>query len=536
MRFLTSRSARPLMLYAAIFAVTWGLLLTVPTLQVGMVVVAFVLQVTTGVFLCCVDRWDRHRWAGIVGATIFLVSVALLRNGVGQTAGYGSLVLLPVIWASLRHRRVELVWAIAGAAVVLFAPIVIIGGARYPSTAWRSSAVLLVIAAVLGLAVLELVEHLRSSQQRQRMLAENSTDLVAVLAPDSTITYASLSSAAVLGYAPGELVELRMTDLLHPEDRDRLAERRARVDATHDTVLLEFRLRHHEGPWVWCEATVRAIRDVNGAVSERQAAIRPIEERKRLQLTVERQRDEATNPLAEQQALREIATLVATGAAPSAVFLAVAEQLAQLFDATVTGVNRYDPSLGLGVVVGGWSASGEQVTGRTVDLAGTSATARVYQTGAAAELSEYVDRASEPILEAFVLRGAVSAPITAAGRLWGSVGVAFGADTAIPAGAQLRLTSFAGLVSLAISSAEALEILSRQATTDPITGLANYRSFHERLGSEVERSARHGRALSVAVLDLIISSRSTTHTATPPATGCWSRWPGAWGRRCAVVS
>jgi diguanylate cyclase (GGDEF)-like protein len=44
--------------------------------------------------------------------------------------------------------------------------------------------------------------------------------------------------------------------------------------------------------------------------------------------------------------------------------------------------------------------------------------------------------------------------------------------------------------------------LSREATTDPITGLANYRAFHERLGSEVERSARHGRALSVAVLDL----------------------------------
>jgi hypothetical protein len=53
--------------------------------------------------------------------------------------------------------------------------------------------VLLVIAAVIGVAVLELVEHLRSSQERQRLLAENSTDLVAVLAPDSTITYASLS-------------------------------------------------------------------------------------------------------------------------------------------------------------------------------------------------------------------------------------------------------------------------------------------------------------------------------------------------------
>jgi diguanylate cyclase (GGDEF)-like protein len=253
---------------------------------------------------------------------------------------------------------------------------------------------------------------------------------------------------------------------------------------------------------VWCEATVRAIRDVNGAVSERQAAIRPIEERKRLQLTVERQRDEATNLLAEQHALSEIATLVATGAAPSGVFQAVADQLAQLFDATVTGVNRFDPSLGVGVVVGGWSANGAEVTGQTVELTGASATARVYQTRATAEIGEYKNRASEPILEAFALRSAVSAPIIAEGRLWGSVGLAFAADAFIPVDAEQRLTSFALLVSLAISSAEALETLSRQATTDPITGLANYRSFHERLGSEVERSVRHGRALSVAVLDL----------------------------------
>jgi diguanylate cyclase (GGDEF)-like protein/PAS domain S-box-containing protein len=502
MRFLTSRAARPLVLYAAIFVVTWGLLLTTSSLRVGMVAEAFVLQVVVGALLYSVDRWDRHRWAGVVGASIFLVSVALLRSGVGQTAGYGSLVLLPVVWASLRRRRAELVWTIGGAAVVLFAPIVLIGGARYPSTAWRSSAVLLVIAAVIGVAVLELVEHLRSSQERQRLLAENSTDLVAVLAPDSTITYASLSSAAVLGYTPGELVGLKMSDLLHPVDRDQLDQRRARVDATHQTVQLEFRLRHHDESWVWCEATVRAIRDVHGAVTERQAAIRPIDERKRLQLTVERQRDDATNLLAEQHALREIATLVAAGAEPSAVFLAVAEQLAQLFDTTVTGVNRFDPPAGLGVMVGGWSANGADVTGQTVDLAGTSATARVYQTGATAKIAEYENSASEPILEAFALRGAVSAPIIAEGRLWGSVGLAFAADASIPADAEQRLTSFAGLVSLAISSAEALETLSRQATTDPMTGLANYRTFHERLGSEVERSVRHGRALSVAVLDL----------------------------------
>jgi len=265
---------------------------------------------------------------------------------------------------------------------------------------------------------------------------------------------------------------------------------------------LEFRLRHHDGRWMWCEATARAIRDAGGAVCERQAAIRPIEERKRLQLTVERQRDVATNLLAEQQALREIATLVATGAAPRAVFAAVAEQLAQLFEAMLGSVIRFDASAGVGVIVGGWSATATSITGQTIDLTGTTAAARVYDTGSPVQIDAYASYPSEPFLDDFDLRGAVSAPITAQGRLWGSVGVALAAQTPISAGAKERLTRFAALVSLAISSAEALETLSRQATTDPITGLANYRTFYERLGAEVERSARHGRALSVAVLDL----------------------------------
>ena len=118
------------------------------------------------------------------------------------------------------------------------------------------------------------------------------------------------------------------------------------------------------------------------------------------------------------------------------------------------------------------------------------------------QVAEYSGHSTDAFLDEFALGGGFAAPITAEGRLWGAVGVELAAGRAIPAGAQERLSSFAELVAVAISSAEALETLSRQAATDPITGLANYRAFHERLGSEVERSTRHGRALSVAVLDL----------------------------------
>ncbi len=48
----------------------------------------------------------------------------------------------------------------------------------------------------------------------------------------------------------------------------------------------------------------------------------------------------------------------------------------------------------------------------------------------------------------------------------------------------------------------ALAGLHLRATTDPLTNLPNHREFHERLAAEVERARRHGRDLSVVVLDL----------------------------------
>jgi diguanylate cyclase (GGDEF)-like protein/PAS domain S-box-containing protein len=492
----------PIAIYGASFATTWGLLGLEARVDRPEVAVAFALQVAVGVLLFRVRQWDRRRWVGILGMLVYLVSVGLLRDGVGLTAGYSSLLLLPVFWASVRSRRAELVCALAGAALLLFAPLVLVGGARYPSSGWRTGALWLVVAAGLGMAVLALVDQLRSSSQRHRLLADNSTDLVSRLSVDGTFIYVSPASQAMIGYEPEELIGRNISEFLHPRDLYGQAARRARVDEAPGALLQEFRVRHRDGRWLWFETAIRAVRDLDGTVIERQGAMRLIEERKRLQETVESQRDEATSLLAEQRALREIATLVAAGVPAAALFGAVAEQLAQLFDGTLGSVVRFDAVTEVGDYVGGWSRYATHLEGQTIDLTGNSATARVYRDGRSAQVLEYGGHATDPFLDRFALGGGFAAPITAGGTLWGAVGVAVAAGRPIPVGAQERLASFAELVAVAISSAEALETLSREATTDPITGLANYRAFYERLGSEVERAARHGRALSVAVLDL----------------------------------
>ena len=75
-------------------------------------------------------------------------------------------------------------------------------------------------------------------------------------------------------------------------------------------------------------------------------------------------------------------------------------------------------------------------------------------------------------------------------------------ETPIDAGAEARLGHFAELMAFAIANAEARGRLAAQAASDPLTGLANHRTFFERLHADVERARRHGRPLSLVIIDL----------------------------------
>jgi diguanylate cyclase (GGDEF)-like protein/PAS domain S-box-containing protein len=449
----THRRLGPLIPFGACFVVVWGMIGLEHSVRWGEVLAALVLQLLVAAALWWRERWDQSQVASLYGVAVFLASVALLRAGVGRVVGgYGTLVLLPVIWAALRNRRLELVFAVAGAALVQLGPLLIDPGSYYPTSGWRGGALLIVIAGVLGATVLALVERVRTSERLHRLLAENSSDLVIRGSRDGVIRYASPASIALLGYAPEELVDSGIGELVHPEDRAGRDERLARIDAAPHAAMRLARMRHRDGRWLWLEATVRPIRDAAGAVVERQYAYRDVTERV--------QREE------EQRALSRLATLVASGGDPSTVFDAVAEQVARLFDAIVGAVVRFDSDAGAdadqGQVVGEWTMPGSDPPGRSLDL---------------------------------------TAPVTVSGVTWGAVGASF-ADGRVRDGLDRRLERFADLVSLAISNAQTLEELALQATTDAVTGLANHRRFHERLHEEVDRALRYEHPLTLAVIDI----------------------------------
>jgi diguanylate cyclase (GGDEF)-like protein/putative nucleotidyltransferase with HDIG domain len=96
----------------------------------------------------------------------------------------------------------------------------------------------------------------------------------------------------------------------------------------------------------------------------------------------------------------------------------------------------------------------------------------------------------------------IVAPVRVYGGVWGILAVAADDETCLSADAEDRLTTFGNLLSTAISNIDDRVRLAAQASSDPLTGLANHRTLQERLAEEVARADRHGRTLSVALIDI----------------------------------
>jgi len=104
----------------------------------------------------------------------------------------------------------------------------------------------------------------RRQQRRTERFVEKSDDVVTIVAPDGTITYASRSSDRVLGYEPDDLTEQNLFDQLHPDDRTRAME--AFFTGTEDpdaTFQIDCRFQSNDGAWREVELGCRNMLEDN---------------------------------------------------------------------------------------------------------------------------------------------------------------------------------------------------------------------------------------------------------------------------------
>jgi PAS domain S-box-containing protein len=302
----------------------------------------------------------------------------------------------------------------------------------------------------------DIEDHAREGRQRPPENLERffalSLDLLCVADFDGHLTSVNPAFERVLGHTRGDLLHEPFMSFVHPDDREA-------TTAVYDSVMgggealgFENRWRCADGSYRWLQwSTV-----TDGDAGLVYAGARDVTEAKQSETRLR-------SLLAEQAALRRVATLVARGGEHAEVVSAVAEEVGKLLSADAAGVVRYEPE-GHGTIVGTWSRSGlaPLPAGAPVDLESSTSVGQVYETGRPGRSIGFEGATGSLAhqLDELGYRSSLAAPIRLEGRLWGALAVGDVREEPLAEGSEQRLVRFADLVAQALANADAREQLA----------------------------------------------------------------------------
>lgn len=142
-------------------------------------------------------------------------------------------------------------------------------------------------------------EERRRSDERYRVLAENSSDMIWVLNTEGKFLYFSPAIESFLGFTAEEAMAISITDLVAPESliaaNAILKMYLESSEAINESQRLELLHKRKDGSYIWSETVVRGLYDSNGVFSHFVGSSRDISERKlseqqRLQILSEQAR------------------------------------------------------------------------------------------------------------------------------------------------------------------------------------------------------------------------------------------------------
>jgi PAS domain S-box-containing protein len=103
----------------------------------------------------------------------------------------------------------------------------------------------------------KLEDKLKESEEKYRLLAENSTDLITMF-KNYRIVYISPAIEKILGYTQDEFLNLNHLDLIHPEDKPyiiKMMNKRIKTKTTEPITYI-YRQKHKDGYYRWLETMI----------------------------------------------------------------------------------------------------------------------------------------------------------------------------------------------------------------------------------------------------------------------------------------
>ena len=193
----------------------------------------------------------------------------------------------------------------------------------------------------------------------------------------------------------------------------------------------------------------------------------------------------------EKAALLRVATLVARGAPPEALFGPVNEEAGRLVGADIAALVRFDAD-DMVTVVASWPEEAHATVGGRWPLEGDSMAPRVLRSGRPERIDDW--SAVEGPLAAFIreelgIVSTIGVPITVEGRTWGVLMVQSTQPRLFPADTEARAAAFAELVATAIvnerARAELRRLADEQAALRRVATLVARRRPHDEVFAAV---------------------------------------------------
>ena len=173
-----ARGWRPLLWPSLLAALLPFLLVWLPPARwhYGILAAAGVLTVVIGAIVVAAP-WERlPRWGSCALAFAYLIVVVLLRAA-GGPSGVAAMVLLPVFWLGLTGTRRQLWCLLVGVMLLFVVPLLLVGGADYPPSAWRAGILFVALSGIIGMTLHSLVARVREQERVRDHLLQQLDEL-----------------------------------------------------------------------------------------------------------------------------------------------------------------------------------------------------------------------------------------------------------------------------------------------------------------------------------------------------------------------